>query len=93
MPDPDPAPSATFLDCGFRRNDGALRSCPRGESHLIFDSLYMAAAQAFYFASKFKIPSYLFVIEDAEAVDDGHRIACHFDDFIGCQFQVFLVPD
>ena len=70
-----------------------LTSLSANPFYLIFNSLYMAAAEAFYFAFQFEAAFNFLVVENAEAVDDGHRVARHFDYFIGCQFQVFLVPD
>ena len=53
----------------------------------------MAPAEALHLAAKFEIPPDLRVIQDAEAVDDGDGVACHFDDLVGIEFQIRLMAD
>ena len=43
----------------------------------------MSPAQALYFPAQLEVATDLFVIEDAEAIDDSHGAADHLDDFIG----------
>jgi hypothetical protein len=53
----------------------------------------MAAAEALHLAAEFEIAFDLFVVKDAEAVDDGDGVADHFDDFIGVEGHIGLVAD
>jgi len=53
----------------------------------------MASAEALHLAAELKIAFDLFVVEDAEAVDDGDGAADHLDHFIGVESHVGLVAD
>ena len=48
-----------------------------------FDSLYVAAAEAFYFAAEFEVFPDFVVVEDAEAVYDRGGGTCRFHDVLG----------
>ena len=47
--------------------------------HIVFDAFDVAATKAFDFATEFEIPPDLGVIENAETVDNGSRVAEHTD--------------
>ena len=57
---------------------------------LVFDPFYVPAAQALDLAAEFEVALDLFVIEDAEAVDDRDGAAGHPDDLRGVELHVGL---
>ena len=57
----------------------------------VFDAFDVAAAQAFDFAAQFEVAADGGVVEDAEAVDDGHGAAGLGDDGVGVEVEVGLV--
>ena len=64
-----------------------------GFSDEFFYSLDMSAAEALDFAAEFEVTFDFFVIEDAEAIDDGEGIAGPFDDVVGIEVEIRLMGD
>src|SRR5664280_3431833 len=71
----------------------SIKSISLFSFHSVFDAFYVPPAETFHFAAEFEVPLDLFVVEDAEAVDDSHGAAGHLDDFIGVEGHVGLVAD
>ena len=59
----------------------------------VFDAFDVASAETLYFAALFKIALDLFVVKNAETVDDGDGAADHGDHSIGIKGEVGLVAD
>jgi hypothetical protein len=53
----------------------------------------VAPAEALDLAAEFEIAADDRIVEDAEAIDDGHGAAGHFDHLVGIELQVGLVAD
>ena len=61
--------------------------------HIIFNALDMPATQSLDFAAQLKIAAYFFVVQYTETIDDGGWASDHFDNFVGAQVEVLLVPN
>ena len=59
----------------------------------VLDPLDMPTAHALNLAAQFEIGAYLFIIEHAEAVDDGKRPSHCFEHFRRIELEVFLMPN
>ena len=57
----------------------------------VFDAFDVAAAQAFHLAAQLEVAADGGVVQDAEAVDDGHGAAGLGDDDVGIEVEVGLV--
>ena len=61
-------------------------------SHIVLDSLYLAAAHSFDLTPEFEIPLNSPVIQNTEAVNDGDGTTGHLHDFFRSKMQVGFVP-